>query len=478
MIVKAARAGVKPAGLLHYLYGPGKATEHVNPRTIAAWDGLPALHSPAVAPRGGPSVKAMADALDAPVLNAEGRVPGDYVKHIVVANHAEDPTLTDALWASIAADVMKRAGLSAGPNDPAGVRWLAVRHDDSSIHIVYTAAREDGSTKVYFNYAKAWDQLRTSYEDRLGLTPTGRADGTAKRAFGQVEHARARQEQAAGDLRARPDSVELRHLCRVISAEVGEESSYVDRLRQAGVSVAVITAPDGTMADYQVGIDHGDGVPVMHWAAKIEREISVAALRARWRPADPKHPAEPADRDPAGTVVRVATTADLHELDEEEFAEVAAATGELLHTAAAATADPGLLRAAESYASAARLPRWEPERLALGQTAASQFARDLRRASATFASLARLGSNDCDVARLVMALAALLAQMQERHERGQRRGQAAAVIATQRELVEARAARTATPGPRPGRARPDRAPALGTDTRPRPDQPRQPGRDR
>jgi len=95
----------------------------------------------------------------------------------------------------------------------------------------------------------------------------------------------------------------------------------------------------------------------MHWAAKIEREISVAALRARWSPANPKHPAQQADRDPAGTVVRVATTGQLHDLGEEDFAEVAAATGELLHTAAAATADPGLLRAAESYASAARLPR-------------------------------------------------------------------------------------------------------------------------
>lgn len=474
MIVKAARAGTKPAGLLHYLYGPGKATEHVNPRTIAAWDGLPALHSPGVAPRGGPAVKALADALDAPVLTAEGRVPGDYVRHIVVANHAEDPTLSDAQWATIAADVMKRAGLSAGPNDPAGVRWLAVRHDDSSIHIVYTAAREDGSTKVYFNYAKAWDQLRTSYEDRLGLTPTGRADGTAKRAYGQVEHARARQEQAAGELRARPDSVELRHLCRVIAAEVNTETDYLDRLRQAGVTVAEIHDPDRSLRDYQVGIAHSDQAPVMHWAGKIEREVSVAALRARWRPADPENPAETADRNPAATVTQIAGV-DLGDLDEEEFAEISAATGELLHTAAAATGDPALLRASESYGSAARLPRWEPERLSLGQTATSQHARDLRRASATFAALARLGSNDRDVARLAMALAALLMQLQARHERAQRRGHAAATVAAQRQVADARTVRTAsTHGQRPG----SRAAVLGIDTSRGPDQPGRPGRDR
>jgi len=212
--------------------------------------------------------------------------------------------------------------------------------------------------------------------------------------------------------------------------------------------------------------------------ARLAQCRSVAALRGRWRPADPDQPAQPADRDPAGTVVRVATTAELHELDEEDFAEVAAATGELLHTAAAATADPGLLRAAESYASAARLPRWEPERLALGQTAASQFARDLRRASAAFASLARLGSNDCDVARLAMALAALLAQMQERHERVQRRGQAAALIATptgarrspgRPDRGTRPAARAGSAGPRSrARHRHQASPRSATPARPRP----------
>jgi hypothetical protein len=38
--------GWRPAGLLYYLFGPGKFEEHENPRVVASWDDAPWLHQP------------------------------------------------------------------------------------------------------------------------------------------------------------------------------------------------------------------------------------------------------------------------------------------------------------------------------------------------------------------------------------------------------------------------------------------------
>lgn len=224
MIVKQVAPGAKTAGLLAYLYGPGVGearggTVHVNPRTVASWDGQPSIHSPKHLDSGRRSISDLARRLDAPVALVT-KAPAKHVGHIVVANHPDDPVLTDAQRQRIAADVMRRAGLSKGPLDPDAVRWIAVRHDDTSIHIAYTKVRESGRPAGYTNYTRAWESMRHEWEDRLGLAPTGKADGTARRSYGQAESARAKAQQHAGNTDARPDTAELRHLCRVIAMEV------------------------------------------------------------------------------------------------------------------------------------------------------------------------------------------------------------------------------------------------------------------
>ena len=46
MITKVVH-GWRPAGLIAYLLGPGRAEEHRQPRVIASWDGLDAAWQPA-----------------------------------------------------------------------------------------------------------------------------------------------------------------------------------------------------------------------------------------------------------------------------------------------------------------------------------------------------------------------------------------------------------------------------------------------
>ncbi|MFJ8691119.1 hypothetical protein [Micromonospora wenchangensis] len=43
MITRVHRRGSRIAGLLRYLWGPGKAEEHTNPHLVAAWDGAGSL---------------------------------------------------------------------------------------------------------------------------------------------------------------------------------------------------------------------------------------------------------------------------------------------------------------------------------------------------------------------------------------------------------------------------------------------------
>jgi hypothetical protein len=38
--------GWRPAGLIAYLFGPGRREEHRNPRVMASWDGAPGFHQP------------------------------------------------------------------------------------------------------------------------------------------------------------------------------------------------------------------------------------------------------------------------------------------------------------------------------------------------------------------------------------------------------------------------------------------------
>lgn len=38
MVPKIHKRGQRTIGLLYYLYGPGKAEEHVDPHLVASWD--------------------------------------------------------------------------------------------------------------------------------------------------------------------------------------------------------------------------------------------------------------------------------------------------------------------------------------------------------------------------------------------------------------------------------------------------------
>ncbi|WP_156893796.1 relaxase/mobilization nuclease domain-containing protein [Actinokineospora enzanensis] len=461
--MKEAPRGSNTVGLLQYLYGPGKGEErggtvHVDPRTIASWDRLHGVHKPVRLANGGQSVRDMAKVIDLPARLA-GRSTTNRTGHIVIANHRDDPFLTDTQWAEIADAVMRRAGLWTGPDDASAVRWLATRHDDTSIHITYSRVREDGTDVGYINYTAAWQELRHEFEQQLGLTPTGSADGTSRRPYGQAEASRAKVErhQPGGDPQAQPDTAQLRHWCTVIAVEAEHESAFVVRLRDAGITVAEHQDDHGGIVDYRVGIrTDSAGSPVLYQLSKLAPDLRLDLLRANWQETDSS--ARTAGLDTVlAHVEGVAATAP-EAVSGDEFAAVAQGARELLHATAAYVDLASARAAAEAAERASRLAGYAPIIPSTGGGPVAQMARDLR-TSAGILLRSNTGEHDRRddaAARIVIAVASVLVQIEAWHELADRRAAANAALNAREHLLTARQALMDETRPTPDAFRPGR----------------------
>jgi len=145
--------GGRVTGLVRYLYGPGRtgsSVQHADPHLVGSWLGAGPATLAALEPvliQGGRSagrldVEHLVRALEMPLGFAD-RPVRDPVWHCTLRNADGDRALSDAEWGQVAADVLHRTGLAAAGQD-GGCPWIAVRHDEVSIHLVAMLAREDG----------------------------------------------------------------------------------------------------------------------------------------------------------------------------------------------------------------------------------------------------------------------------------------------------------------------------------------------
>ena len=178
-MIRRVFRGRSPYGLLRDLYGEGRRNEHTEPHLIASWDGDPAaLELALVAGRGEPNVSPLVRTLAQPVAACD-RAPAQWVYHLVLRNDEADRRLSDAEWAEVCRAAMERTGIVPA-GDPAGCRWVAVRHADEYVHLVATLAREDG----------ALGEVAQEYEEKFGGrgSPRPRRRGLVQTlAFGDVE---------------------------------------------------------------------------------------------------------------------------------------------------------------------------------------------------------------------------------------------------------------------------------------------------
>jgi len=417
--------GSKVAGLVRYLYGPGRHNEHVDQRLVACWSGADAQALAVVEPErtaaGERDYRGLIAELEAPMAYAE-RLNPNPVWHCPLRTAPGDRVLTDAEWADVAADLMHRTGI-APRGDEGACRWIAVRHDEESIHVVAVLARQDGApARTPQDYRRVRETCLAA-ETRYGLTVTAPADRTAAR-----HTTRAEVERAIRTGHVLPARDWLREQVQHAAAGAREPGEFLDRLRVAGVVVRERRDPAGILSGYAVGRTEPGKDTVFYGGGKLAADLSLPKLQARWAAAggrtaptagQPSAPigdravlwsqATQAAAQAAEQVRQHSSSTDTGDLT--SAGDAAAAAAEVLSAASRLIegVDGGpLTRAARDYDRAAREVRGRlPEPTIAGsllRTAALQMARGTRSHKSEAAQILMLVAQ---IGRLSQSVAAL-----------------------------------------------------------------------
>lgn len=286
MIAKVTR-GREMGRLVRYLFSEqgadGRHNEHADPRVIAG-DGALGVDDGQRLSKG--QVSVLARAMEAPSVLYGTEVAGGQVWHVSLSTKGgTDRELSDREWAEIARDAVSRLGF-AGAEDAAPCRWVAVRHGRSGagndhMHIAVNLVREDGRAASTSNDYRKLSRLCRDMEARYGLSAV---EGRLNKA-GMPGLSRAEQEKAARVGRADPERVELARCVRAAATAAGSEAEFVRRLRAAGLAARprYDRSAEQAVVGYSVAQAPSDGgAAVFFGGAKLAKDLSLSALRARW----------------------------------------------------------------------------------------------------------------------------------------------------------------------------------------------------
>ncbi|WP_406083868.1 relaxase [Micromonospora zamorensis] len=437
--------GSRVRGLLEYLWGPGKAEEHVNPHLVAGYDDVELLAPGSrQGDAGGWSLEELAARLDAPQIAAGERGVEQYVWQCSLSLPAQEGQLDDATWSRIAGRFVAEMGFT-GDAERAGCRWIAVRHGLSAkgndhVHLVVTLATEDGAPVWLRQDKRRSQQVADLLEDEFGLgkwTP-GRSGATKRPELNRPEVDRARRSGQA------PDRELLRRQVRAALAGARSEAEWVARMKGAGLLVAPRTSAKdpNQVVGYAVALrPTGAGTPPWYAGRSLDGDLSLPQVRKRWpeaeRPSVGQWKAADSTesslrgedrmavwRSSAAAVEAISGRLSGLAPDSPQWPAVARTSAELLARVAAVTEPSGqgpMSRAADSLARAAAPPRRAPA------PPASSVARELGRVADALlvAGQARDGGEAAvllsvvvQAARLVVALAELHAAQQQAHAAG------------------------------------------------------------
>ena len=234
MIGKVCPRGQDVAGLIRYLYGPGRREEHTDPHIIAGYR-PPADLEPPLRANGSRDFRRLAGLLRLPhdALGKWGYARP--VWHCSMRAAPEDRLLSDAEWADIARDVMHRTGLCPRGEEDDAVRWIAIRHGPDHIHLVAMLARQDRTRPRIVNERYRVRDACLAAEQRYGLRSTAPADRTAAR-----PPSRAETGKAARHGRGEPPRTTLR---RHVATAAAAAASAERVLRPAGPGRGTGPAP-------------------------------------------------------------------------------------------------------------------------------------------------------------------------------------------------------------------------------------------
>jgi hypothetical protein len=289
-VIGKVMRGADAAGLLRYLFGPGRHNEHIDPHVVAHWSGLPAdavPHDGAGAPQlAGLIADLRTDLADAGLLGAERSV-----WHCSVSLPAADGALSDAQWRAAAEQLATAVGFD---DRRAGVvRWVAVRHGLSAngndhIHLVAALAGRTADSEVTDrrhlrrDYA-AIRAVCTRLERQWHLTRTGAGSGAAHRLPQRAErHVAARARMPV------PQRVRLHGAVRSAAVASRGPAEFAARLAGDGIE-AVFTRPSAVRPGTWLGVTFRSpdyttaaGHPIAFSGRSLASDLTAPALQARW----------------------------------------------------------------------------------------------------------------------------------------------------------------------------------------------------
>ncbi len=315
-VVHVAPRGKDAAGLLRYLYGPGKTNEHTNQHLVAASGDLELAYRGALSNAEASDLGRVVEAVwreqiaEAKAMVGAGRggvsradlVSGagqftdtekEHVYHLIAALPPGN-AWTDEQWAEVARDLVQGMGFSTGPDDDKGCRWVAVRHGVSArgndhLHIAVSLVRQDGrrATLPRNDFAKANDVRRQIERQRAYVMPLHDERKTPARslpAYTAREHEAANRRAARGGSPV-PDRVLLQHIVRAAAAAARTEADWLDSvLDTPSVEIEAIRwAPGGRteVSGYHVRIGE-DGLWLT--ASQLAPDLTLGKLRLAWEP--------------------------------------------------------------------------------------------------------------------------------------------------------------------------------------------------
>ena len=281
MIGKICPRGDDLAGLIRYLYGPGRCEEHTDPHILAGYRD-PASLEPDFRPDGRRDFRRLVSRLRLPHDRQGSLACAKPVWHCSMRAAPEDRMLSDAEWAQIARDVMARTGLSPHGQDDQGVRWIAVRHGPDHIHLVAMLARQDGARVSTWNTRYRVRDACIAAEQRYGLRSTAPADRTASRGPTRAEIGKA-ERLGLGE----PPRVTLRRHVATAVATAASAEEFFARLGQVGVQVRVRYSAKnpGQVTGYSIALPGDttrDGTAVWYGGGKLAADLSWPRLAQRW----------------------------------------------------------------------------------------------------------------------------------------------------------------------------------------------------
>ncbi|MFF1693311.1 mobilization protein [Streptomyces sp. NPDC058257] len=259
-----------------YLFGKGRANEHIDPHLVASWNGF--APDPGRSSHRDPkdAMAQLVAQLDQPVKMLGDKAPKDTVWHCPVRAAPEDPILTDTQWADIARRIVAAAGI-APDGDKEGCRWVAVRHADDHIHIAATLVRQDGRRPERGYDQRAVQREAREIEVDYGLRRLKQGDGTGSKRPTSKEHFKAKrlgQEVATRDV--------LRLRVRRAVAAAADEAEFFALLEATGVTVRLKLGPSGDAlgCNFALPEDTNDkGEPVFYAGSTLSPDLSLPKIR-------------------------------------------------------------------------------------------------------------------------------------------------------------------------------------------------------